>query len=115
MSFRQLAERIENKRAELIGPAMEAAGQQETTMLYDPKWKVPTETKPLEPWRKVLLAAATAIETHGHAKNTMRIEGRMCALGAMEFACRKMRCSIKVDYQAWKALKRIVGSGNIAD
>ena len=85
-------------------------------MLYDPKWKVPTETKPLEPWRKVLLAAATAIETHGHAKHWLLDDaGRMCALGAMEFACRKMRCSSKVDYQAWKALKRIVGSGNIAD
>ena len=84
-------------------------------MLYDPKWKAPTENKPLETWQKVLLVAATAIETHGHAKNTMRIEGRMCALGAMEFACKNVRASMKADYQAWKALKRIVGSGNIAD
>lgn len=35
-------------------------------MLYDPKWEVPAETKPQEPWRNILLGAAELIENAGH-------------------------------------------------
>lgn len=56
-------------------------------MLYDPKWEVPIETKPLEPWRKLLLDAAAIIERQGHAKYvTGAKNGHVCLFGALNTA-----------------------------
>lgn len=53
-------------------------------MLYDPKWEQQVETKPREPWRDVLLTAATRIERMGHCKGRLRgNNGEYCVVGAI--------------------------------
>lgn len=57
-------------------------------MLYDPKWEVtaPIIPAPLEPWRKLLLDAADALETRGHVKGVLCDGGRVCVRGALNVA-----------------------------
>jgi hypothetical protein len=52
-------------------------------MLYDPKWEVPAETKPVELWRKIMLDAANYIDAHGLHKGAFRGGRSVCAMGAM--------------------------------
>lgn len=51
-------------------------------MLWDPT-KDKT-TKPLEPWRRVLLDAADLIDEKGHCQNALERDGKYCMGGAME-------------------------------
>lgn len=53
-------------------------------MLYDPKWEVPVEAKPIEPWRKLLLDAADYMESNGFCTGFLEnCEGAVCARGAL--------------------------------
>lgn len=53
-------------------------------MLYDPKWEVPTETKPLEDWQEALIKAADYMDEHGFCQGTLvDSNGRVCILGAL--------------------------------
>ena len=55
-------------------------------MLYDPKWEVQVETKPIEPWRRILLNAADFMERRGHVKGSLcDDDGRVCVIAAINF------------------------------
>jgi hypothetical protein len=56
-------------------------------MLYDPKWELPIETKPLEPWQGVLRSAAELIRRRGHCQNRYEAsDGSLCVIGAVSTA-----------------------------
>ena len=55
-------------------------------MLYDPKWEVPAEAKPLERWQVILLEAAAIIEQKGHCKGALSTKDGFCLLGAIGMA-----------------------------
>ena len=57
-------------------------------MLYDPKWEAPVETKPAEPWRRLLLDAANAIEQRGWVQGELCNDktGAVCTVGALNVA-----------------------------
>jgi hypothetical protein len=51
-------------------------------VLYDPKWGV--ETKTLEPWQRILYAAADLIEEHGWCQHVPRdSHGHICVFTAL--------------------------------
>lgn len=57
-------------------------------MLYDPKWEVPVETKPVEPWRDLLRAAAKIVRKRGLARYRQLdcVTGAVCLHGAINAA-----------------------------
>jgi hypothetical protein len=68
-------------------------------MLYDPKWEVSTETKPLEPWQQLLLRAAEVIERDGWIQGHAFQHDGVCMVGAIARAGRGQQWPAGTQYQ----------------